>query len=329
MKNLSLLLLAAALAGPLSASGLVQKGAEHTDDALTDLYMSFKSAHQPAPEWLREALFGPQAPVDASREGGDGPGDAVVLDVHQNLIVHSGNSCNQADFFTPDCEDGNGGYTCINAYENTWDVPEIDTVYPNQAQADGNYYMLNSEDWFVFTLPCEGTFFATTCSSNTTYDTCLGLLDSDQNLLMLADDWYNCTNTLRSAMRVTLPAGTYYALVGGYFSACGNYEVTFGFEVDCGSANAEDLPGAFTLEQNWPNPFNPTTTLRFSLSETMDANLSVYDLAGHRVSTLVDGLTERGAHSVSFDASTLSSGLYFYRLEAQGQIQTRKMVLQK
>jgi hypothetical protein len=93
--------------------------------------------------------------------------------------------------------------------------------------------------------------------------------------------------------------------------------------------DASELPAAFALGAAWPNPFNPSTTIEFSLAETGSATLAVYDLAGRQVATLVSGLVERGTHSVVFDAGALPSGVYFYSLEADGLLQTRKMLLVK
>jgi hypothetical protein len=95
------------------------------------------------------------------------------------------------------------------------------------------------------------------------------------------------------------------------------------------AAGTADRPSGMTLEPNWPNPFNPVTTIAFTLPETAVARLSVYNLAGTRVATLVDGLTGAGFHQASFDASNLASGVYFYTLEAAGLHETRKMILQK
>jgi hypothetical protein len=99
----------------------------------------------------------------------------------------------------------------------------------------------------------------------------------------------------------------------------------------CGDpvVGATDTPVAFELKGNHPNPFNPTTTIAFSLPETANANLSVYSLSGAKVATLVDGMTERGEHEVTFNGEALSSGLYIYRLEANGQIQSGRMLLVK
>jgi hypothetical protein len=79
----------------------------------------------------------------------------------------------------------------------------------------------------------------------------------------------------------------------------------------------------------YPNPFNASTTISFSLSHSQHATISVYDLTGRRVSTLADEVMNAGEHAVTFDASGLPSGIYFARLTAGSQMQTQKMVLIK
>ena len=83
------------------------------------------------------------------------------------------------------------------------------------------------------------------------------------------------------------------------------------------------------LEQNYPNPFNPRTTIAFSLAAEGHVTLDVFDVTGKRVASLVDGTKSAGRHVVSFEASSLSSGIYFYRLNAGGVIEQKKMVLLK
>ena len=83
----------------------------------------------------------------------------------------------------------------------------------------------------------------------------------------------------------------------------------------------------FALEGNYPNPFNPTTTIHFSLPRHVYVMLKVYDALGREVATLVDGEVNSGKHSLVFDAKNLASGIYFYRLQAAGFVETRKLIL--
>ena len=87
------------------------------------------------------------------------------------------------------------------------------------------------------------------------------------------------------------------------------------------------VPERFVLSPNYPNPFNPTTTIPFTLDQAAPVRLRVYDVRGRLVRTLVDGMQPGGAHAVSFDAGRLPSGTYFYRLESPEGTQTRQMML--
>ena len=89
------------------------------------------------------------------------------------------------------------------------------------------------------------------------------------------------------------------------------------------------LPEGFELSQNYPNPFNPTTQIRFEIPSASDVRLDVYNLIGQRVATLVDGFQAEGTHTVQFDGSHLSSGVYIYRLQAGNHTSVRKMTLIK
>ncbi len=96
-----------------------------------------------------------------------------------------------------------------------------------------------------------------------------------------------------------------------------------------GTAGVVEQPVEFALADAYPNPFNPTTTIEFSLENAGMTTLKVYNLAGQEVATLVNGNMERGAHQVTFDASALSSGMYLYSIEAEGFTATKKMALIK
>lgn len=92
---------------------------------------------------------------------------------------------------------------------------------------------------------------------------------------------------------------------------------------------ASDLPGDFVLSPAAPNPFNPTTTLCYSLDETGPARLAVFDLLGREVAVLHEGLASAGEHAVVFDAADLPGGLYFARLVAADRQAVRKLLLVK
>ena len=89
------------------------------------------------------------------------------------------------------------------------------------------------------------------------------------------------------------------------------------------------LPVHFALEQNYPNPFNPATTINYQLPTSSFVVLNVYDLLGREVRTLVNERQAPGNHSVMFDASSLSSGVYLYRLVAGTYHNTKKLLLLK
>jgi hypothetical protein len=90
-----------------------------------------------------------------------------------------------------------------------------------------------------------------------------------------------------------------------------------------------ELPTQVSLHQNYPNPFNPTTTVEYSVDRKVQVTLHVYDVVGRRVATLVDGIQSPSTYRVTFDARDFASGTYFYRLEANGQVITKSMVLLK
>jgi lysophospholipase L1-like esterase len=94
--------------------------------------------------------------------------------------------------------------------------------------------------------------------------------------------------------------------------------------------NSIDVPEDHSLEQNYPNPFNPETVISYNLPIGSDIKLMVFDLLGREVAKLVDGWATAGSHKVSFNASHLSSGIYFYSLmSSSGFTQSKKMVLLK
>ena len=96
-----------------------------------------------------------------------------------------------------------------------------------------------------------------------------------------------------------------------------------------GVADGDVLPTRYWLGQNHPNPFNPVTTLSFSILERTRVELRVYDVTGRKVRTLVERELDPGYHRATFDAHGLPSGVYFARMTAGSFAETRKLVLLK
>jgi hypothetical protein len=88
-------------------------------------------------------------------------------------------------------------------------------------------------------------------------------------------------------------------------------------------------PETFSLKQNYPNPFNPSTTIFYSLSKASNVKLRIYNILGKEVATLADGFQSAGNHAALFVASNIASGVYFYRLEAEGHTIVKRMLLIK
>ena len=91
----------------------------------------------------------------------------------------------------------------------------------------------------------------------------------------------------------------------------------------------ENLPVSFNMKQNYPNPFNPKTTIEYDIPFETSVTLKIYDILGRETSTIVNTEQPAGNYKVQFDASTLASGIYFYRLQAGGFVETKKMVVLK
>ncbi len=125
--------------------------------------------------------------------------------------------------------------------------------------------------------------------------------------------------------------GAYIRLLSEFVSLSSDtirYAAELPGEAENGPGNGE-VPDAFELHQNFPNPFNPATTIRFDVSRTSTVNISVYTITGRKVATILNEVRTPGQYSIKFDATGLSTGIYMYRLTAGDYTQTRKMVFVK
>ncbi len=116
---------------------------------------------------------------------------------------------------------------------------------------------------------------------------------------------------------------------GGDYS--GSYflldDLTFGNEATDIKEQNRSIPKSFYISQNYPNPFNPSTIISYSLSKSDHVTLNVYNILGQKVDVLVNEKKPAGKYEIDFNAGNLSSGAYFYMLQAGNQIETKKMIL--
>ena len=176
--------------------------------------------------------------------------------------------------------------------------------------------------WFESTGGC---YTVSLCGSG--YDTVLALYDGNGTPIATDDDECGLQSEITSyAAGCWLPAGPILVAVDGYGSSKGDFTLCVS---SCTPSDTQDMPVAFELGKAFPNPFNPSTTINFVMGQTARANLTVYNMAGQAVATLVNGVVSAGAQSVVFDASELTSGVYFYTLNVAGRSMTEKMVLVK
>ncbi len=100
-------------------------------------------------------------------------------------------------------------------------------------------------------------------------------------------------------------------------------------EVPTSVENESNIPYTFELNQNYPNPFNPTTQIKYSVAERGNVSLKVYDMLGREVATLVNTTKNAGSYEINFNASSLASGVYIYKIQAGNFIDSKKMMLLK
>lgn len=91
----------------------------------------------------------------------------------------------------------------------------------------------------------------------------------------------------------------------------------------------EEIPGNFLIYQNYPNPFNPTTNIRFDIPYDAEVKIVIYDMVGREVNVLANEFKQAGSYEISFDASALSSGIYFYQITANNYSEAKKMIFIK
>jgi hypothetical protein len=183
-----------------------------------------------------------------------------------------------------------------------------------------------------------------TVGLNLVFDTdWLDIASADSYRIQISSDSTFTTAELDSAdmtvSNFTIPAGVlahstwYYWRVRakneageGPYSNEWNFQTTI---ITGLNLNTTEIPDQFGLKQNYPNPFNPSTSISFDISERSEVKLAVYNSIGQEVAVLVNSGLQAGRYTYVFDASSVPSGIYFYRIKANDFIETKRMVLIK
>jgi hypothetical protein len=178
----------------------------------------------------------------------------------------------------------------------------------------------------TLTAPADGSY-RVSCSYQNFSGTQAGTLTIDGtdhpiSLASLADS--TALSFISSAYTLTAGSHTIKFAVSNV-----NLDYILLNQVVVGIKSDKYSPNSYALEQNYPNPFNPSTKINFSLAKTTKVDLSIYNILGQKIVTLVNGVMNVGPHVVQFNASKLASGVYFYGIKTQEFETYKKMMLLK
>lgn len=234
------------------------------------------------------------------------------------------------------------------------------------AGANGGVYKLNVTTWVpknsgltntnVTALGSTGGYLIAGTSQGSVGGVYISTNNGDDWVLSKTDAWVTSILTIGSTIFVgsfgdgvwrSTNFGSSWSQINTGFAGAAYYVTSLGADnqyIFAGTNNAnvwrrplsqitdiedgtQSQPVTFSLEQNYPNPFNPATTIRYELHSTSHVTLKIINVLGEEVGTLVDEFLPTGEQSVRFDASHFSSGVYFYRLQAGTNSETKKLVL--
>lgn len=237
---------------------------------------------------------------------------------------------------------------------NEWLLQGINTGYDNEVNAVTGFTAINRNS--VGGLRTGGAVFTLGVKSNISVKTAIAkqwlVIPQGAKLVSLVNTFQGNQGTLAFTVQSSNPAVTTAEIIGTSVKltplTIGEAVVTitaqdkvdnvvidnfsYSFSVDSRMTDvetAEAIPTEFALMQNFPNPFNPTTNIKFALPTESNVSLKIYNVLGEEVATLINKVMPAGFHTYNFDATRLSSGMYIYRIEAGSFVQVKKLMLMK
>ena len=258
--------------------------------------------------------------------------DNESSELSYEIVFNSGNinaSLNTDSLFVSSVQDSNGVNQVIVKATDTGGLFVYDTLTVDVISVNDIPYYENLVDTVSFTDKSPGEFnFAgkvkdvetpfdeLTFSASVVPDQITLTLDAENGLIELSSDTFTGEGLL--TFTTTDSDGD-------------SVSVDIILVVTMSTSNEDDglMPDQFSLSQNYPNPFNPSSTIRFGIPEAAVVKLEVFNLLGQRVKSLVNARKSAGYHTVTFNASDLSSGMYIYRIQAGDFVQVKRMTLIK
>jgi len=247
-------------------------------------------------------------------------GEVTGTDVPGWTLYSEGESLTLFEIIDSDAAEGVNSLIIVMSFlgQNAWDVQAVNEPVLVQPNTTYRYSV-----WAKAGIPGPVVHFTVGDPTYTEW----GRIEE-----IISDQW------AEYSLEFTTPADADTGRVPIHFSASGNesyIEVPIYIDdlrIEQVSVDVEESgqnPSEFILYQNYPNPFNPVTTIAFNLPVRSEVRLNLINLLGQMVKDITSGNLEAGRHEIKLDASDLSSGVYFYRLEAGEFISTRRLVLLK
>ena len=146
---------------------------------------------------------------------------------------------------------------------------------------------------------------------------------------------YSSNNGAAWSTAYTAPDGVFYHITKArtgntLWAVRNNGKISrYGTPISGITVVSNEIPSSYSVSQNYPNPFNPTTKINFALPKSGLVSMKVYDILGKEVATLVNEVKNAGNYTVDFNASSLTSGVYFYKVSVNGFSEVKKMLLLK